>query len=233
MRGKILSVICPMMFLFFAGCVSMTQTGFVAEGYRDPQQELVEAAAVAVKVMCENPDNRSLNVLIDNASGVLIYPRIIRAGVLLGGEGGRGVLVAKSADGNWSGPAFYVMGGGSLGFQIGMQRSSVILVFMNDRVLNSAIRTGVTVGADASVSAGSAGAAFSASTQTAFKDIYYFSSVEGLFAGISLEGQIINTDHPANRNYYGENATPEGILLENRFDNPGADVLKDALNGLQ
>ncbi|MGE0086633.1 MAG: lipid-binding SYLF domain-containing protein [Desulfococcaceae bacterium] len=211
----------------------MDQTGPAEEGYRSPEQELVDAAAVAVKVMCDNPDNRSLNVLIDNASGVLIYPRIIRAGVMLGGEGGSGVLVARTADGNWSSPAFYVMGGGSMGFQIGMQRASVIMVFMNDRVLDSAIRTGVTVGADVSVSAGSAGADFSASSQTAFKDIYYFSNVEGLFAGISLEGHIINADHPANRNYYGEDATPEGILLENRFDNPGAAVLKDMLNGLQ
>ncbi|MEZ4528341.1 MAG: lipid-binding SYLF domain-containing protein [Desulfobacterales bacterium] len=233
MGKRILSVICPVMLLFFAGCVSMDQSGPAEEGYRDPQQELVESAAAAVKVMCEDPDNRSLNVLIDNARGVLIYPRLIRAGALLGGEGGRGVLVAKSADGNWSSPAFYVMGGGSMGFQIGMQRASVIIVFMNDRVLHSAIRTGVTVGADASVSAGSAGADFSASSQTVYKDIYYFSSVEGLFAGISLEGQIINADHPANRNYYGENAAPEGILLENRFENPGAAVLKDALNGLQ
>lgn len=211
----------------------MTQKGSVEEGYRNPQQELVDAAAVAVKVMCENPDNRSLNVLIDNASGVLIYPRIIRAGVLLGGEGGRGVLVARSPDGNWSAPAFYVMGGGSMGFQFGMQRASVIMVFMNDRVLNSAIRTGVTLGVDASVAAGSASAKFSASTQTVYKDIYYFSNEEGLFAGISLEGQIINTDHPANRNYYGEDATPEGILLENRFENPGSAILKDVLNGLQ
>ncbi len=231
--GKILSVICPMVFMFFSGCVSMDQSAHVEEGYRDPQQELVEAAAVAVKVMCENPDNRSLNVLIDNARGVLIYPRIIRAGILFGGEGGRGVLLARNADDNWSEPAFYAMGGGSFGLQIGMQRASVIMVFMNDRVLNTAINTGVTIGADASAAAGSAGADFSASTQTAFKDIYYFSNVEGLFAGISLDGQIINADHTANRNYYGEDATVEGILLENRFDNPGSRVLKDVLNGLQ
>jgi len=231
MKGRILSFVCPMVFLFFAGCASNLIVS--GEGYRDPQQELVDAAAVAVKVMGENPDNRSLNVLIDNATGVLIYPRIIRGGVLVGGEGGRGVLVSRDADGNWTSPAFYAMGGGSLGLQIGMQRASVILVFMNDRVLNSAIRTGVTFGADVSVAAGSASADFSASTQTAFKDIYYFSNVEGLFAGISLDGQIINADYPANRNYYGEDATPEGILLEKRFDNPGAGILKDALNGLQ
>jgi len=231
MRRKILSFVCPMMFLFFAGCASnLTVLG---ENYRDPQQELVEAAAAAVKIMGENPNNRSINILIDNASGVLIYPRIIRAGVLFGGEGGRGVLVARDADGNWTSPAFYAMGGGSLGLQIGMQRASVIMVFMNDRVLNSAINTGVALGADISAAAGSAGADFSASTQTAFKDIYYFSNVEGLFAGISLDGQIINADHPANRNYYGDNATPESILLEKRFDNPGAGILKDALNGLQ
>ncbi len=226
--------ICLMLLfpVLISGCVSMNENLSGEEG-QNAQQELVDAAAVAVRVMCGDADNRSLAVLIANARGILIYPRIFRAGVLFGGEGGKGVLLARDADGKWGNPAFYAMGGGSVGLQIGMQRTSLIMVLMNDRVLESAIRTGVTLGADASFAIGSEGAGLAADSQNVHKDIYCFSNTDGLYAGVSLEGRIINTDHPANRRYYGEDANPEGILLKNSFDNPGALVLRDALNTLQ
>lgn len=214
--------------LAIAGCTTLEPTAPAVP--RNPRQELVDAAAVAVKIMRNDPYGRSLNYLLEHARGAMIFPQIVKAGAFLGGEGGRGVLVTRDAAGAWSAPAFYGMGGGSIGFQLGIQRASAILVFMNERVMRSAITTGITLGVDATLAAGSNSLEAAVSTKTAIRDIYYFSNVEGLFAGLSLDGTLIDTDDAANQAYYeSPEATAEAILLERRFSHPGAESLISAL----
>jgi len=215
--------------LNLAACSGVTNTNVKPDSTKSPQQELVDSSAVAVRIMRSNPDNRSLNYLLKHAKGVLIFPRNIKAGFLLAGEAGKGIMAAKDEDGNWSSPAFYNMAGGSLGLQIGLQRSSVILVFMNDRVFNSAIDSGLTLGVDASVAAGSNSFNMTASTQTLYSDIYYFASIEGLYAGIAMDGCVVTINNSDNQAYYNSEAEPREILLDREKNNPESNVLKIVL----
>lgn len=193
------------------------------------EQGLVDKATATVRNMRTDPAFRQIDVYLKNARGVLILPSVIKAGLIYGGQGGNGVLLSRAADGSWSSPAFYTLGGGSIGLQIGVQEAAIVLVFMNDKALKSAIDTGLTLGADATVAAGTEGLTGEVASTHAFKDVYYFADVGGLFAGVSLEGGVIHVRDGLNRTYYGQSLTPREIVLDRKVDAPNAQQLKDAL----
>jgi SH3 domain-containing YSC84-like protein 1 len=199
-------------------------------GSDSPQQAIVESAAAALGSMRANGRFHALDGYLASAHGVMIFPRLVKAGLVFGGEGGTGVLVARKADGAFGAPAFYSIGGGSVGLQIGYQEASLVLVFMSERALLSALQRGVTLGTDVSVAAGTMGDASQARRQSSARDIYYFADVRGVFAGMSLDGAVVDARDSHNTAYYGAGATPQGIVLEQRFDRPEADVLRRALS---
>jgi len=194
------------------------------------EQGLVDKSAAVVRSMRASPSFKHIDVYLKSARGVLVFPSVIKAGLIYGGQGGNGVLLARGSDGAWSSPAFYTLGGGSIGLQIGVQEASIVLVFMNDKALKAAIDTGLTLGADATAAAGTLGATGEVASTHVFKDVYYFADVGGLFAGISLEGGVISTREGLNKAYYGQALTPRQILLEHRGAARGAALLKDALS---
>jgi SH3 domain-containing YSC84-like protein 1 len=141
----------------------------------------------------------------------------------LGGGGGNGVLLAKDSRGNWSPPAFYALGGGSAGLQVGFEQAAIVLLFMNEQALRSAIDTGVTLGADASVAAGTMGDSSQANAVTSASDIYEFVDAEGVYAGASVQGMVVTSRVGNDRDYYGRpDATAYGIVVQRRFGSPGA-----------
>ncbi len=156
-----------------------------------PEQKLVDRAATAVTRMRASGNFDGMEYFFEHARGVLVFPRLIKASFIFGGEGGNGVLLAKKSDGSWSAPAFYSLGSGSAGFQLGYQEATVVLFFMNDAALMSAINKGLTLGADASIAAGTIGKSGDATSTTTSKDLYQFSDVGGLFAGVSLDGTVV------------------------------------------
>lgn len=172
----------------------------------------------------------ALGYCLAHAKGVMVFPRVIKAGLLLGGQGGSGVLVARRPDGGWSAPAFYALGGGSAGAQIGFQEATVVLCFMSRPALMSAIDRGITLGTDASVAAGTMGNSGRAVARTSASDIYQFVSAGGLFAGVSLAGTVVSARGSFNRAYYGPGATTRGIVVDGRYDNAGTTRLKQALS---
>jgi lipid-binding SYLF domain-containing protein len=193
------------------------------------QQLIVERSARALMRMRSDPEFRALDVYLERAEGVMVFPRVIRAGLVFGGEGGNGVLVARGP-GGWSAPAFYTFGGGSAGLQVGYQEAAIVLVFRERKALLDAIDGGLTLGADASVAAGTIGDTGDARAATAASDIVQFVDVGGgLFAGVSLDGAVIAPRDRHNVAYYGSGATPSAILLERRFAAAGAQLLRDAL----
>lgn len=193
------------------------------------EQGLVDKSAAVVRAMRADPAFRQIDVYLKNARGVLILPSVIKAGFIYGGQGGNGVLLARDGNGGWSSPAFYTLGGGSIGLQIGVQEAAIVLVFMNDKAFKAAIDTGLTLGADATVAAGSEGLTGEVASTHAFKDVYYFADVGGLFVGVSLEGGVLHTREGLNKTYYGQTLTPRQIVLERKADVPAAQALKDAL----
>jgi len=194
------------------------------------EQGLVDKSAAVVRSMRADPAFRQIDVYLKNARGVLVLPSVIKAGLIYGGQGGNGVLLARdAATGSWSSPAFYTLGGGSIGLQIGVQEAAIVLVFMNDKAFTSAIDTGLTLGADATVAAGSEGLTGEVASTHAFKDVYYFADVGGLFVGVSLEGGVLHTREGLNKTYYGQTLTPREIVLERKADVPAVQALKNAL----
>jgi lipid-binding SYLF domain-containing protein len=196
-----------------------------------PQQELVEKATLTAEKMVGDPTLPSLRATLKQARAVLVVPSLIKGGFILGAEGGSGVLLARDARGQWSGPAFYTLGTGSIGLQAGVQDSEVILVIVTEKGLNAILDKSFKLGADASVAAGPIGGAGVAAATTAGlgADIYAFARTRGAFAGISLEGTAVVRREAWNKAYYGKAVDPRAILIQRQLSSPGADRLRRAL----
>lgn len=194
------------------------------------EQEVVDKARIALENLRKDPDHPTLNDVIAKAKAVLIIPSLIKAGFILGGEGGSGVLLARDASGGWSDPAFYTLVSGSIGLQVGAQEAEVIFTVMTDKGLRQVIQSQFKLGADASIAVGPKGTGVEAATTAAFgADIYSFSRTKGAFAGGSFEGSYIKVREEWNKAYYGQPVSVEDIVLHHKASNPGADALKQAL----
>jgi lipid-binding SYLF domain-containing protein len=144
--------------------------------------------------------------LMQDAQGVAVIPRVIKAGFLIGGRFGRGVVMARQPNGDWSNPVFISLAGAGVGWQAGIQSTDVILVFKTRDSLNRILegKDKVMLGADVGVAAGPVGRQVEASTDGQLKaEIYSYSRSRGLFAGVSLEGSGLLVDADANAAFYG------------------------------
>jgi len=196
-----------------------------AEYYTNPES-LVNQATVVYRGFLADPDMQWFRNNVSTARGIFIVPQLLRGGFIVGGSGGRGVLLALDpTSGRWSSPAFYSMGSLSVGFQIGADASEIILLVMTDRGLNAMLSTDFKLGADVAVAAGPVG--ISAKAQTA--DILAFGRSQGLYGGISLEGAIINPLDDWNRQYYTSPVQIFDILITQKYTNPQADALRQLL----
>jgi lipid-binding SYLF domain-containing protein len=172
--------------------------------------------------------------LVQDAQGVAIIPNMIKAGFVVGGRHGRGVIVVREPDGSWSNPIFVSLTGGSLGWQIGIQATDVVLVFKTraslDRVLQG--KGKVTLGADVAVAAGPVGRQAEAGTDIELKaEIYSYSRSRGLFAGLAVEGAALLVDNDADELFYRvTNIRPKDIVAMKGMPVPGCVVrLQEAL----
>lgn len=194
-------------------------------------QAVVDNARYTLEKMVTHPEFKPLPGLLRKAQAVLIVPSLLKAGFLIGGEGGSGVLLARGRGGEWSNPAFFSIGAGSVGLQIGFQDSQVILLIMSRRTLESMLEATVKLGADASVSAGPVGIGFEGGTAINLRaDIYSYALSRGAFLGASFEGSVTVEDKDRNRAYYGPDATAQSILVKQRHSNPGAAELLRVLS---
>lgn len=170
----------------------------------------------AVRVLAEIqaiPESSIPDKLLDEAKAIVIVPDTIKAGLVLGGRRGHGVLSVRTADGGWSNPGFVTLTGGSIGLQVGVQSADVVLVFRSERGLDSIVNGKFTLGADAGVAAGPMGRNASASTDGQMKaEIWSWSRARGLFAGVALDGAVLSMDNKANEAVYGQDTTPRMIF---------------------
>jgi lipid-binding SYLF domain-containing protein len=187
-----------------------------------------DRAQNAVRVLQEIqriPENGIPDKLLDEARAIVVIPDTIKAGLVIGGRRGHGLMSVKSADGSWSQPAFVKLTGGSIGFQAGVQSSDVVLVFRNDRSLDNIVNGKFTLGADAGVAAGPVGRNAAAATDGQLKaEIWSWSRARGLFAGVALDGAVLSIDDTANVAAYGNAATPRAIF-ESRAGAPSDAVV--------
>jgi lipid-binding SYLF domain-containing protein len=193
------------------------------------QQEIVDKAKITVDKFRADTDYPEFKNVLHRSKGVLVFPSLMKAGFIIGAEGGSGVLVARGSSG-WSYPAFYTMGSGSFGLQIGAQDAEVILALMTDKGLEQVMKSEVKLGADASIAVGPKGTGVEAATTANLgADILSYAKARGAFAGASFEGSVITARDEWNAAYYGQKVPVQDIVLHDKVKNPGADALRAAL----
>ena len=190
----------------------------------------------AVRVLNESlaiPESAIPDKLLDEARGIVVVPDTIKAGLVFGGRRGLGLMSVKNPDGSWSQPAFVKLVGGSVGFQAGVQSADVVLVFRSDRGLADIVNGKFTLGADASVAAGPVGRSAAAATDGQLKaEIWSWSRARGLFAGVSLDGAVLQMDQDALARVYGPSTTPR-MVLEGRAPAPASTAVVAFRDGLE
>jgi len=194
------------------------------------EQTLVDRAALTVQEIMTQKVSQDPQYMLRRAKGVMICPRVFKAGFFVGGEGGSCVMLARSGNGTWSYPTFYDLGSGSFGFQFGVQDSQLLLMIMTNRGLNAVMDSQVRLGANVSVAVASVGAGVQGSTTAAAgADIIAFAEARGLFGGVSLEGGVMSARIDENQGYYGQPLAARQIVLQMQGANPGADPLREVL----
>lgn len=193
---------------------------------------LLDWSADTVENFARLPQLKDFAGHIPSARALLIVPSSVKAGFLVGAEGGSGVLIARAADGSWGYPAFYTVGAASFGLQIGVQDVETVLVIRNDGALRSILKHQGKLGADIGVTGAFYGTGMEAATTTNLRvDVLAFTNAKvGAFAGASLEGTALVRRRDMNEAFYGEGATPEAIVLEGRYKNAKADKLRSVLD---
>src|SRR5262245_17602353 len=204
-----------------AACATTADQTRSAAASGEPEK-LVADAQTTLDNFLRDPDQTWVQQNIGQAKAVLIAPQLVKAGFIIGGSGGRAVLVARDGR-TWAGPAFYNLGTGSVGFQAGIEVSEAVIVVMTDKGLNSLLSSSFKIGGDASIAAGPVGAG-AKSTVTA--DLISFTRAKGVYGGLNLDGTVVYSNVDWNNAYYGRsNVLPPDILIRRSVSAPKAEPL--------
>ena len=192
---------------------------------KDKDEDRLQDCGTVLKEILDIPDNIPQD-LLDKADCVVVYPSVLKAAFVVGGNYGRGAMTCRKGEnftGDWSAPTMMALEGGSFGFQIGGQATDFVLLVMNESGARGILAGKVKLGGDASVAAGPVGRDASAETDVTLRsEILSYSRSRGLFAGISLEGSTIRPDNKANEQIYGQKLEAKQIVLSDQVRVPAA-----------
>ena len=204
---------------------TILMAGFVlasTEGDRAKLQDRLDDAATIMNEIMSAPDRGIPEEVLSNAQCVAVVPSMLKAGLGFGGQYGQGVVTCRTQAG-WSAPAFYRLSGGSFGLQIGGQAVDLVMLFMNDRGMQSLLTHKLKLGADASAAAGPVGRHAAADTDLVLRsEVLTYSRTRGLFAGISLNGSWVEQNDRDTRDFYGRYLLFQTILKGNVPTPPAA-----------
>lgn len=194
-------------------------------------KRILESAHVLDEIMGAG-DKGIPQDLLEKAQCVAVVPNLKRAGFIVGGKYGKGVLTCRTENGpDWSAPSTIRVEGGSIGLQIGAGETDVVLVVMNRAGMEKLSKDKFTVGGDASVMAGPVGRSAQAQTDALLKaEILAYSRSHGVFAGISLDGATLRPDNDDNAKIYGRPVTQEELIHGHEHATADAKPLFDELN---
>ncbi len=200
------------MSLFLVGACALTAVNLYASSGRQDSIERLHMASDTLTAMINTPDKGIPEEVLSNAKCIVVVPHLIKGGFVVGGEHGRGVASCRISQG-WSAPAFVSIGGGSWGLQIGLEGVDLVMVVMNDHGLQHMLSSKFKIGADASASAGPIGRHASAGTDWKMNsEILTYSRSKGVFAGISLDGAVVEQDQDSTRAIYGHDTSFRATL---------------------
>jgi lipid-binding SYLF domain-containing protein len=192
----------------------MTVMTVISTAEAKTPEERIHGAVSIIKEMATQEDAESMAYVLNRAKGVAIFPSVVKAGLVIGGQYGEGLLLKKDSGNSWYGPSFVNIAGASWGLQIGAQSVALVLVITNDRGMEQFMKGDqFKLGGDIAIAAGPVGRQGSAATDINLKaSIYSYSMSKGLFAGITLEGSEVEVDENANTVYWGTATSPEKAL---------------------
>lgn len=196
---------------------------------REAEKLVADARVSFEKLMADQKKAIPAGVL-KKTRAVIIFPSVVKGGFIVGAKTGTGALLVKKG-GSWVGPAFYNLGGMSVGALVGVQSIDIVMAVMTDKGLQPFMKQDFTIGTDASAVAGESGAREAKDIGEPLADLLTYSRVEGLFAGLSLDGGKIIFMDKVTSAYYGQPVTAKAVLLDGKIKPPpSADQLKAALN---
>jgi len=179
---------------------------------RDDDMERIQAATQVFHEIMGTPDKSIPQGLLESAECVAIIPGEKKVAFGVGGNYGKGLATCRTGHG-WSAPMFLAVGGGSVGFQIGGSSTDIVMLFMNDQALQSLMSNKFRIGADAAAAAGPVGRQAAAGTDVKLNaQILTYARSKGAFAGVSLDGAVVQPDESGNRALYGADVTRKDIL---------------------
>ncbi|RMH03042.1 MAG: hypothetical protein D6704_13170 [Nitrospirae bacterium] len=195
------------------------------------EERLVEKAQHTLESFMADPNFSWFQEHVKEAKGLLIVPQFLKGAFFFGGSGGSGILVVQDEQtGEWSQPAFYMLGGVSFGLQFGGQASELIIMVLTPGGVEKLLSSSFKLGGDVAIAVGPIGARVEGATSANLRaDFLSFSRSKGAFAGLSLEGALIKTDDDANAAYYGKSVRPIDILFKKTVSNPHSERLRTAL----
>jgi lipid-binding SYLF domain-containing protein len=182
-------------------CLSVTFVSAQTKRMKDAERHADAAARVFDQVMAVR-DKSIPRELLDRAEAIAVFPGVVKAAFIIGGSGGQGVI-SRRVRGGWSAPAFFNLGGGSVGLQVGAQKTDYVLLIMNEEGLKGLMEDKFEMGGEVSVAAGPVGRTASATTNaTLDAGILSYSRSKGAFVGAALKGGVINPDNDLNEAIY-------------------------------
>ncbi len=183
----------------------------VASDREDDVNRTHKAAQVFKEIM-NAPDQGIPHELLESAKCIAIIPGDVKFAFIFGGSYGRGLATCRTEHG-WSAPMFLAVDAGSVGYQIGGSSTDIVMLFMNDHALHSLLSDKFKLGADASVAAGPVGRNAAAGTDIKMSaEILSYSRAKGIFAGVSLDGAVVQADKSGDQAMYGDNVDRHEIL---------------------
>jgi lipid-binding SYLF domain-containing protein len=179
---------------------------------REDDISRTQKAAQVFKEIMNTPDKGIPQDLLRTAKCIAIIPGEVKFAFIFGGNYGRGLATCRTARG-WSAPMFVAIDGGSVGYQIGGSSTDIVMLFMNDHALQSLLGDKFKLGADASVAAGPVGRTGTAATDLKLSaEILSYSRAKGLFAGVALDGAVVQADKSGDKSMYGDDVDRHDIL---------------------
>lgn len=219
--------------------IFVLSTGFTVNPeaiMKDDEAKKIEDAINVLEEINEISEERIPPALLKQAEGIVIIPSVIKAGFVVAGNHGKGIAMVREEDGTWSLPAFVNITGGSVGFQVGVKATDVILIFKRKQSLYELQNSDFTLGADASIAAGPVGRTASASTNIKFEaEILSYSRSRGVFAGVSFEGSVLDVNNKSNETFYWKSGVSVDDIYHNNVEEYPAEViekLRSTLDGI-
>ena len=186
----------------------------------DARQKLQKAEAV-LHASLEAPDKGIPKDALEKAECVGVFPDVTKGAFIVGGQGGKGVFTCRDDSGKMGAPAFYTIGGGSVGWQFGGQQTDLVLLVMNKDGMKNLLQDKFTIGAEGSATAGPVGRTGKAATDAQMQaQILSWSRSQGAFLGAALDGSVVKPDDSRNEAVYGKGKTTKNILLDHSVPRP-------------